>query len=181
MLNAVAQRQDLENLLLLVQLERQMRYHGVDQAARLINTGQRRHHLGGYLLTQLHKLLELAHQTAHQHFGFALVQRALLQQLDLGALVAFNLFQLDQPSTPLALNQHLDGAVRQLEQLQDGCQGTNVVKRVAARIVVTGVTLRHQQHLFVPGHGGLKGLDGFVTPDKQRDDHVRIDHYVAQR
>ncbi len=87
------------------------------------------------------------------------------EALDLAALLAFD--------------QHLDGAIRQLEQLQHGSDRTHAVQAIFARIIVRGVFLRQQEDLLVAGHRCLQGLDGLFPTDEQRDDHVRVHHHVT--
>ncbi|MNG15961.1 hypothetical protein D3C84_998260 [compost metagenome] len=80
----------------------------------------------------------------------------------------------------LAFDQHLDRAIRQLQQLQHGGHGTDAIQGIFARIVVGRVALCQQENLLVAGHCRLKGFNGLLAPDEQRDDHVWVDHNIAQ-
>ena len=80
-----------------------------------------------------------------------------------------------------ALDQHLDGAVGQLQQLQHLRQGSDLVDGVDRRIVIARVLLRHQQDALVLAHHFLERTDGFLAADEKRHDHVREDDNVAQR
>ncbi len=80
----------------------------------------------------------------------------------------------------LTFDQHLDRAVWQFEQLQDSGNRTHAIKRVFTGIVVGRVSLSNQQYLLVARHRCLEGFDGFLAPHEQRDNHVRINHDVAQ-
>ena len=80
-----------------------------------------------------------------------------------------------------ALDQHLDRAVGQLQKLQDGRDRADPVQILALRIVDVGLFLRDQQDALVGLHGEIERDDGFLAADEQRDHHVRINHYVAQR
>ena len=54
-------------LLLLAELERHVRGHGVCQTASVLDAGQRRQHLGRHLLVELDVLIELGdHGAAHR-------------------------------------------------------------------------------------------------------------------
>ncbi len=80
-----------------------------------------------------------------------------------------------------ALDQHLDGAVGELEQLQDRGHGADAVQVLQLRIVDVGLLLRDQQDALVGLHGHVERQDRLLAADEQRDHHVRIDHHVAQR
>jgi hypothetical protein len=80
-----------------------------------------------------------------------------------------------------AFDQHLDGAVRQLEQLQHLGQRAGLVDGVDGRIVVGRVLLGDQQNPLVVAHHVFQRLDRLVAADEQRHDHVRKDDDVAQR
>ena len=71
-------------------------------------------------------------------------------------------------STILTLDQHLDGAVRELQKLQDVGDGSDLIKVVYRRHVVGGISLGNQQHLLIIGHGLLEGLNGLFAPNKER-------------
>ena len=81
----------------------------------------------------------------------------------------------------LALNEHLDGAIRQFEQLQHGRDRSNTIQGLFRRIVVSRVLLGQEQYLLVTSHGRFKGLDGLLTANEQRNYHVRVNHDIAQR
>ena len=51
-----------------------------------------------------------------------------------------------------ALDQHLDGAVGQLEQLQHAGEGADLIDRVGRRIVVGRVLLGREQNVLVATH-----------------------------
>jgi len=80
-----------------------------------------------------------------------------------------------------ALDQHLDGAVGQLQQLQHIGQHADAVDAVGGRVVIGGVDLARQQDLRVVGHDLLQRADGFLATDEERHDHVREHDDVAQR
>ena len=179
MLDPRRQVGDLQDVLLLLDLQRHVRGHGIDQPARLVDAVQRGKHLGGDFLAQLDVLLELAQQAASEDLGLALADIGVVDGLDRGTNVPFLLDEALDLAALLAFDQHLDGAIRQLEQLQHGSDRTHAVQAIFARIVVRGVFLRQQEDLLVAGHRCLQGLDGLFPTDEQRDDHVRVHHHVT--
>ncbi|MNZ50770.1 hypothetical protein D3C78_685640 [compost metagenome] len=181
MLDPAGQVGNLEDFLLLLDAQRHVRRHGIDQARRIVDTAQRAQHLGGHLLAQLHVLLELTQQAAAEDFRLALGKVALLDQAHFGACMGFAIDEALDRTALATLDQHLDRAIRQLEQLQHAGHGAHLVQRLRGGIIVRRVLLGQQQNLLVCAHRRLKRLDGLFTPDEQRDDHVRIDHHITQR
>jgi hypothetical protein len=88
--------------------------------------------------------------------------------------------QLRDARPRYALDQNLDGAVGQLQQLQNGCHRAETVQILELRIVDVSLLLRHQHDALVGLHGRVEGVNRFLAPNEQRDDHVRIYHDVAQ-
>jgi hypothetical protein len=72
-----------------------------------------------------------------------------------------------------AFDQHLDGAVGQLEHLQDICQAADAVEVLRFRLVLGRRFLGQQQDVLAAFHGHFEGLDRFRAADEERDDHVR--------
>ncbi len=100
---------------------------GVGQAARLIDSRQRGEDLGRYLLVQFHVLLELRNDRADEHVHFAFVEAVFLaEHRDLGREMIADVVAIDE--RPLgALDEDLDGAVGQLQQLQDRGKRANFI------------------------------------------------------
>ena len=80
-----------------------------------------------------------------------------------------------------AFDQHLHGAVGQLEHLQDAGDAADFEHVVGFGLVLAGRFLGDQHDLTAPFHGQLQRLDGFRASHKQWDHHVGKDHDVAQR
>ncbi len=78
------------------------------------------------------------------------------------------------------LNQHTDGAVGQLEQLQDLRHHADVEQIVALGIVAARVELREQENVLASFHRRFKRGDRFVTPHEQRHHHAGEHHDVTQ-
>ena len=96
-----------------------------------------------------------------------------------GEIVLFA--QLVQGHTLVAFHQHLDGAVREFEQLQDGGQRAEIEQVAHLGLIDVSLLLGHQRNLLAHLHGRVERQNGLLATDKQRDDHMRIDHHVAQR
>ncbi len=181
MLEALAHVEHLEHLLLLLQLERQVRGDGVGEPAGLVDPGQRGQDLGRDLLVELHVLVELGdHRAAHglqlrAFLGFGRDGPRLCRVV--GPEVGDRIDT--RPLDPL--HQHLHGAVWQLQHLQDVGYGAGDVHVLRRRLVLGGRLLRHQQDALASLHRRLQRLDRLRAPDEQRDHHVRKDHHVPQR
>ncbi len=80
-----------------------------------------------------------------------------------------------------ALDQHLDGAVGQLQELQNGRDRADPVQIFGLGIVDIRLLLGDQQDALVGLHGQIQRDDGLLPPDEQRNHHVRVDHHIAQR
>ncbi len=142
---------------------------------------QRSENLRGHLLVQLYILLELRNDGARQHVHFALfIALQIGHGRDFGG-EEFAFDQLLDGGAVDAFDQHLDRAVRKLEQLQNRGHGADAVQILALRIVDVGLFLRDQENPLVGLHGQIERDDGFLPPDEQRDHHVRVHHHVAQR
>ena len=135
----------------------------------LLDAGQCRQHLRRHLLVELDVLLELRDDRAHQHVHLALVVGlAIRLQRHIGGVVVAGLELLDARAVD-ALDQHLDGAVRQLQQLQDGGDGADAVQVLDLRIIDIGLLLRDQHDALVAVHGDIERLDRFLPAHEQRD------------
>ncbi|MNZ66090.1 hypothetical protein D3C78_843020 [compost metagenome] len=171
---------DFEDFLLLFDLQRHVRGHGVHQAAWLIDAVERRQDFSRDFLAQLHVLLELGQQAANEHFRLALWCFNFVDQGDFGTAVAVHFAEALDSAPLLAFDQNLDRSVRQLQQLQNGGNRTNAVQGLFTGIVVSRVSLGQQKNLLVTRHRSLEGFDGFLAPHEQRDNHVRINHDITQ-
>ena len=80
-----------------------------------------------------------------------------------------------------ALDQHLDRAVGQLQELQHRADGADGVDVVGRGIVLGGVLLGDQQDLLVVLHHVFERAHRLLAADEQRHDHVREHDDVAQR
>ena len=169
-----------QHFLLLLKLQRQMSGDGVGQATGILDAGDGGQHFRRNLLVQFDELVKLGNHGAAHRLDFVIFNTRLnerngsghedrglhLDGFDAGALRPFD--------------QHLDGAVRQLEHLQDVGQATYAIKIFRFRLILGSRLLGDQQDVLAGFHGHFERLDGFGAADEQRDDHVRENDDVAQ-
>jgi hypothetical protein len=147
----------------------------------VVDARQRGEDLRRHLLGQLHVLLELLHDRAGQHLDLALVGAAESSSTVISALKNSPSVDVAQRHALAALDQHLDGAVGQLEQLQDGGQRADLVHVAQAGLIHVRLLLGDEHDLLAGLHGVVERLDRAFPADEQRDHHVRIDDHVPER
>jgi hypothetical protein len=156
----------LQHFLLLLELERQVRGDGVGQPPRLVDAGERGEDLGRDLLVELHVLVELRdHRAAHRlqlgaFGGFRTHARRF------GNVVRLQIGDVDDACALRALDQHLHGAIGQLQHLQDVGHRSGAVHVLGARLVLGGGLLRHQQDALARLHRRLERLDRLRASDE---------------
>ena len=180
-LQPLANVQNAQQLLLVGDLQRDVRGDRVGQLARLVDLVGLDQHLRRDLLVQLHILLELGDHRAAQGLQLVVVGHVLVDQLGARLEEFFAVGVAQRPGALAAFHQHLDGAVGQLQQLQHRGDGADLVDVVGGRLVVAGVLLRDQQNLLVLLHDLFQRLDRLFAAHEQRHDHVRKDNDVTQR
>jgi hypothetical protein len=181
LLEAPADVEHLEDLLLLLELERQVRGDGVRKPARAVDAGERGEHLRRDLLVELHVLVELREQRAAHRLDLVGIRLLGGDQVDLGLEVGLVGEHARDAGALHALDQHLHRAVGELEHLQDGRDGADLVEVLGVRLVLGGGFLRDQDHVLALLHRGFQRLDGLGPAHEERDHHVREHHDVAQR
>jgi hypothetical protein len=153
----------------------------VGELGIVVDLARRAHDLGRDLLVELDVVLELGDHRAGERLDLDLVFLGLCE-LDGAGLVEFGAVRIGQDlGAGTAFDQHLDGAVRQLQELQHVGNRADVVDGFRLRIVVGGVDLGGKQNLLVGTHDFLERTDRLLTAHEQRHDHVRKDDDVAQR
>ena len=181
LLESARDLEHLEDLLLLLELERQVRGDRVRQAPGAVDPGKRREDLGGNLLVQLHVLVELREQRATHRFDLGGVGFVSDDGLDLGLEVGLLGEHAHDPGALHSLDQDFHGAVGKLEHLQDRRDRAHGVEILGRRLVLGRRFLRHENDVLAFLHGGFQRLDGLGAAHEERDDHVREYHHVAQR
>ena len=171
-----------EQLLLLGDLQRQVRGDRVGELARIVDLVDRHQHLRRNLLVELDVLLELRDHGAGQRLDF-LMRRPGVSSMTFGIGLKESLVlgkALDARALA-AFDQHLDRAVRQLEELQHRADRADRVDIRGRRIVLRGVLLGDEQDLLIVLHHVFERPHRFLAADKERHDHVRENDDVAER
>ena len=181
LLESLGDRMNFQNRLLVGELDRQMRGDRVGELAVIVDLSDRGDDFGRDLLVEFDVILELGEHRARQRLGFDRLYRIVGDRLGLGCVITLGGQVSPDARARGAFDQHLDGAVGQLEQLQDAGQRAGGEDRVGGRIVVGGVLLRRQQNRLVGLHDLLESANRLLAADEQRHDHVRKNHDVAQR
>jgi hypothetical protein len=174
----------VEDDLLVVELERQVRGDGVGQAARIVDARDRGQDLGRNLLVELHVLVELLHHGAAQRLDLGALLRGGLDHFDrrhVGREVGFAVVDAIDARALLAFHQHLHRAVGQLQHLQNGRDAADLEHVLDRGLVLGGGLLRHQHDAALRFHRELERLDALRTADEQRNHHVGEHDHIAQR
>ena len=162
-------------------LDGEMRGHRVGELGVVLDLLDDADHFRRHFLVELHVAFELVDDRARQGFGLDLVAVLIGEHHRFGFVIVLAVGVLLDARARRAFDQHLHGAVRQLEELQHARQRADLVNRVRRRIVVGRVLLRRQQNERVRAHHLFERLDRLLAADEERNDHVREDHDVAQR
>jgi len=80
-----------------------------------------------------------------------------------------------------SLDQDANASVRQFQHPHDHCRGSDRIQVFGSRFFLVEILLRGEQNHPVLSQRFVDGPDRFFARDKQRHDHERIDHDVAQR
>jgi hypothetical protein len=158
-----------------------VRGNGIGQLAGIVDLIDRDQHLRRDLLVQLDVLLELADHGARQGIHLAVVAGLLLKHLGIGLKEIRVVGELGDAGALAAFDQHLDRAVGQLEQLQDGTDRAYRIDVGRRRLVLRRVLLGHQKNLLVVLHDVFQRPHRLIAADEEWHDHVREDHDVAKR
>ena len=171
-----------EDGLLVFEPQAQMRGDGIREAAGIIHAGEGRQQFSRCFLVELYVLLEQTQRRPHQSIHLArLIVIAFVEWGVLGDEVAAVLLgEVRDPRALRAFDQHLSGAVRELQQLEDTGQRSDLVDIVQSRVIGLGLSLRNQQDLLVIGHRRVQGVHRFVPPHEQGNRHVGVHHHIAQ-
>ena len=153
----------------------------VGELCRLFDPGHGDQRLGRDALVEFDVLLELRNNGAHQRFHVFPGHVAFLNRTGGGLEVSTVVFDIHQRRARLPLDQHLHGAIGQLQQLQHRCDGAERIKVLRRRAVFLRILLCHQQDLLLALHHRFEGRDRLIPADEQRNDHVRENDDVLER
>src|SRR4030095_12998657 len=137
-------------------------------------------YLGRHLLVELHVALELGGGRAREGLRFDALTHRVTERDRLGLVILAAIGVLDYFRALSALDQYLDGAVGELEQLQYARKRANLVDRLCCRIFVGRVLLGGEQDEGVGPHHLLEREDRLLASDEEGHDHVRKYDDVAQ-
>ena len=180
-LQPLGHRRRFQDLLLVGNLHREMRRDGVGELGVVLDLLDDADDLGRDLLVELHIVLELVDDRARQRFRLNLLAGIVGENDRIGLVVFGAVGVALDLGTRGALDQHLDGAVGQLEQLQHARERSGLVDRVGGGIVVRRVLLGGQENERVGAHDLFERLDRLLAADEERNDHVREHDDVPQR
>jgi hypothetical protein len=158
-----------------------MRCNGVCELRVVLDLTCGANDLGRDLLVQLDVVLEFRDHGAGQSLDLDSVFSRLGKDTRLSFVIVFARRVAFDLGAGAAFDQHLYGTVGQLQELENVCDGADLIDGVRRRIVVTRIDLRGQHDLLVGAHHLFQSADGLLTADEQRNDHVRKHHDVAQR
>ncbi len=159
LLQALGDGGGLEDRLLVGDLDRQVRRHGIGELGIVLDLLDHADDFRRHLLVELHIAFELGDHRARQGLGLDPLARIVGQRDRLGLVIVGALAVFDNAGALGALDQHLHGAVWQFQKLQHARQRPDLEDRVGRRIVVGGVLLRRQQDEGVVAHHLFKGAN----------------------
>src|SRR5882724_10063194 len=181
LLEALGRVGHLEQRLLVLELDAEVGDDRVGEPRGLVDRGHRHDHLGRDLLVELDVGLEGGVDAADEGFDLGRLVAHLLEGLGLDQEV-LGVAQVARDARPLlALDQHLDGAVGQAEELHDRAERADPVDVVLGGVIGLGVLLRREEDELLLVHRLLEGADRLLPPDEERHHHVREDDDVPQR
>ena len=180
MFQALADIEHLQDLLLFFQLERKMRGNGVGKTTAIINSGKRGQDFRRDLLVQLDVLVELGEHGAHQCADFVLIARLDVDIVHARHHAFFGFRDFGHLGTTHPLHQHLDRTIRQLQHLQNGSNGADLIQVLGFRLILVGGGLGHEQNLLVLLRSDFQCFHRLGSSDKKWDDQMRIHYDIAQ-
>ncbi|EBA08763.1 hypothetical protein SSE37_03935 [Sagittula stellata E-37] len=181
LLQPLADRERLKQFLLLAHFDAEVTGHEIGQLRRLGRFADGGQRLFGDVLLDLGVALELLRHGVGQGLDRGGVAGHLGQVLGLRLEEVVVVEVLDDAHAALALDQHLHGAVGQLEQLQDIRQHARLVDAGGLRIVDRGIDLAGKQDLLVVVHHLFQCTHRLFAAHEEGHDHVREHDDVAQR
>jgi hypothetical protein len=178
LLQALGRIHQLQQALAVLDLEIQVGDQGVGESPGRRDLGDRVQHLGRHLLVELHVALEGGVDRAHHGVGLDVLLVALTQDLGDGGEMRLGLGNPGDAGPGLAFHEHLDRAIGQAQELDDGAEGPDLEQVLLAGIVEVRLALGDQEELPTRRHRLLQGPDRLGPPHEERHHHVREDDDV---
>ena len=126
----------LQDFLLVGNLDGEMRSDRVGELGVILDLLDHADHFGRHFLVQLHIVFEFGDDRTRHGFRLDAVSRVVGNRGSVGFVVVDPIRIFENLRARRAFDQHLDGAVGQLEQLQHARQRPDFEDRVGCRIVV---------------------------------------------
>ncbi len=171
----------LQDQLLVGDLDGQMRSHGVGQFGVVLDLLDHADDFRRHFLVEFHIAFEFIDDRARQRFGLDLIARGIRDHRGFRLEIILAIGVAIDLRARGAFDQHLHGAVGQLQKLQHAGERADAKDGVGRRIVVGGVLLGREQDECVRTHDLFERLDGLLAADEERNDHMRENNYVPQR
>ncbi len=171
----------LQERLLLRRVDLQVRGHHVGDLLGVVGLAHHVLRLVGELRVELHVVHELGGHAARQRA--AAHERAIGRRQRRGAHEEERLGTLEalDAHALLALDERLDAAVRQLEELQHADARADGHDVVGGRILHRRLALRAEDERGLLVEGRLDGLDGLLAAHEEGRDHLGEDDQLAGR
>jgi len=171
----------LEDVLFVLDLQRQMAGDDVREPARLVDVAHGRHRLRRHFLRQVDIVFELAEHRAHEGVDLGIGRLPLGQLLhdDFVELVIRDV--LRNLGARQAFHQHADRAVRQLEHLPHPRNGADTVNVVLRRFLDAHLRLGTEQDRVVADHAAFQRPHRLLPADIEVEHHARIDEQPPER
>ncbi|EKD60156.1 MAG: hypothetical protein ACD_54C00910G0002 [uncultured bacterium] len=173
--------QGFQQVLLQRHIHAQMPRDQIGQTVRLTRFRNGRQRLFGDIFLDLGVAFEFLRHRAQHRIGAGLVAGHFFKPFGAGFKEAGVFDKLGDLHPRLAFDQHLDGAIRQFQQLQHIGKHANRVDAIGGRVIDGRVNLARQQDLLVVRHNLFQRPHRFLAANEQRHDHMREDHDIPQR
>ena len=179
-IEALDRGDDLEQVLLLVDADEQVRGDRVGELAGIVHADGGNHRVVLQVVRELHVLLEQRHHATHRRFDLAGGLLLLREDLDDDPVEALVFLPLDRAGAVHPLDEHLDVAVWELQILDDVGDAAHRVDVVRARVVDGGVVLCRQEDPLVLHERVIERPRGGRPSNHERHHHVRENDDVPQ-
>lgn len=156
-----------QHFLLFGDLDRQVRSDRIGQLRIIVDLTGSADNLRRNLLVELYIALEFRNDRTRQRLDLDRIFGRLLQRRRGGFVEVFTAGIFIDLGAALAFHQNLDGAIGQLQELENVGDRADLVDGVRGRIVIAGVDLGDKHDLLVRTHDFLERTNGFFPPDEQ--------------